>query len=156
MTDAETAHSTEADPRAADAEQLESGRYWAMIGIETISAVDGEAVCRVELRHDHFNYNDVVHGGVTSGLIDSAAGSAVRSRRTLEDIAARPHATTDLHVSYLAAARGNTLTATARVIRMTRTAVFTEVDVHDGDDRLVARGLVTFVITQGPPVRDRT
>ncbi len=125
-----------------------------MIGIETVRAVDGTATCRVHLREDHFNYNDVVHGGVTSGLIDSAAGSAVRSLRTREEIAERPHATTDLHVSYLAGARGDELVATARVIRATRTAMFTEVDVHDGDERLVARGLVTFVITQGAPARN--
>jgi uncharacterized protein (TIGR00369 family) len=133
---------------------LESGRYWAMMGIETLTVADDRAVCRVKLREDHLNYNDVVHGGVTSGLIDSAAGSAVRSGRTDAEIAERPHATTDLHVSYLAAARGDVLIATARVIRRTRTSFFTEVDVHDGAERLVARGLVTFVITQGPPVRD--
>jgi uncharacterized protein (TIGR00369 family) len=132
---------------------LESGRYWAMVGIETLSAVGGTAKCRVMLREDHLNYNDVVHGGVTSGLIDSAAGSAVRSLRTLAEIEERPHATTDLHVSYLAAARGTCLTATARVIRSTRTAIFTEVDVEDDAGRAVARALVTFVITQGRPAR---
>lgn len=130
---------------------LESGRYWAMLGIETVSAEKGEAVCRVTLAERHLNYNDVVHGGVTSGLVDSAAGSAIRSLRTQEEIHAQPHATTDLHVSYLAAPRGTEMVARARVIRSTRTAVFTEVEVQDGEERMVARGLVTFVITKGRP-----
>ncbi|MDZ7729094.1 MAG: PaaI family thioesterase [Dehalococcoidia bacterium] len=130
---------------------LETGRYWEMVGIETVEAVDGTATCRVDLDERHLNYNDVVHGGVTSGLIDSAAGSAVRSLRTMEDIRERPHATTDLHVSYLSGARGSELVAHARVIRQTRTAIFVEVDVLDERERPVARGLTTFVITQGRP-----
>lgn len=128
---------------------LETGRYWEMVGIETLEATGGTARCRVTLRDSHLNYNDVVHGGVTSGLIDSAAGSAIRSLRTMDEIRERPHATTDLHVTYLSGARGGELVAYARVIRQTRTAIFVEVDVLDEQERPVARGLTTFVITQG-------
>lgn len=133
---------------------LETGRYWEMVGIETVEAVDGTSTCRVDLDERHLNYNDVVHGGVTSGLIDSAAGSAVRSLRSMDEIRERPHATTDLHVSYLSGARGSELVARARVIRQTRTAIFVEVDVLDDRERPVARGLTTFVITQGRPASE--
>lgn len=130
-----------------------AGRFWKLVGIEFDSAEPGRVVCTVALRDEHLNYNEVVHGGVISSLIDSAAGGAVRSMRSLEEIAARPHATSDLHVVYLAPARGTALVADARVVRKGRTAVFTEVDVCDDTGKLVARGLVTFVIGQGPPVR---
>lgn len=130
-----------------------TGRFWALVGIEFDSAEPGHAVCSVRLRDEHLNYNEVVHGGVISSLIDSAAGGAVRSTRALDEIAARPHATSDLHVVYMAPARGSLLVADARVVRKGRTAVFTEVDVTDDAGRLVARGLVTFVIGQGPPAR---
>lgn len=128
------------------------GRYWGLVGIETIAAERGCVTNRVLLTPDHFNYNEVVHGGVISSLIDSAAGGAVRTMRTLEEIKARPHATSDLHVVYLSPATGTELTAVARVVKAGRTAIFTEVDVTGDHGRLVARGLVTFVIGAGPPV----
>lgn len=140
------------DDILAGLRELYAGRYWGLVGIETISAERGRVVNRVVLRDDHLNYNHVVHGGVISSLIDSAAGGAVRSMRAPDEIKARPHATSDLHVSYLSPATGGELLATARVVKAGRTAIFTEVDVETGDGKLVARGLVTFVIGAGPPV----
>lgn len=144
------------DDLLASLQKLYSGQYWAMVGIETTAAGEGSATCRVRLEAKHFNYNGVVHGGVVSGLIDSTAGAAVRSLRRPEEIAARPHATSDLHVSYLAPASGDELLARGRVLRSGRTAIFTEVDVFDvkdGRERQVARGTVTFVIAPEPPNR---
>ena len=124
----------------------ESG-FWAHVGITTTIAGPGEATCRVSLGDHHRNYDRVAHGGVTSALIDSAAGAAARTLRSAEEIEERPHATADLHVSYLAGATGDELIATARVVRRGRTAIFTEVDVHDEAGRHVAKGSVTFVIS---------
>jgi len=129
-----------------------SGRYWALVGIETTFAERGHVVGRVKLRDEHLNYNDVVHGGVISSLIDSVAGGCVRTCRPAAEIKARPHATSDLHVVYLSPATGSELVAEGRIVKEGRTAIFTEVDVTDDRGRLVARGLVTFVIGAGPPV----
>ncbi len=126
--------------------ELYSGRFWGLVGIETLEMEPGRVVNRVHLRADHLNYNDVVHGGVISTLIDSAAGGAVRSLRTSAEIAARPHATSDLHVVFLSPVRGSEMIAVASVVRAGRTAVFVEVDVTDDRARLVARGMVTFII----------
>lgn len=131
--------------------ELYAGRYWGLVGIETVSAEPGRVVNRIALRDHHLNYNHVVHGGVISSLIDSAAGGAVRSTRGAAEIAARPHATSDLHVTYLSPATGGELIATARVVKAGRTAIFTEVDVVTGAGKLVARGMVTFVIGASPP-----
>lgn len=127
------------------------GRYWGLLGIAFVEAEPGRCVCTVNLAEQHLNYNDVVHGGVISSLVDSAAGGAVRSVRTPEEIAAQPHATTDLHVSYLSPAMGDELTAVAKVIKAGRTAMFTEVEVTDDRGRLVAKGMVTFVVASRPP-----
>ncbi len=122
-----------------------------MVVIETTVPEDGTSRCRVVVRDDHMNYNGVVHGGVISGLIDSAAGAAVGSTRKPSEVKERPHATTDLHVTYVAGARGKELLADARVLKKTRSAVFVDVTVHDESDRTIAKGLVTFVITAGRP-----
>jgi uncharacterized protein (TIGR00369 family) len=122
------------------------GGFWDHVGITTASAKPGEATCRVILDDRHRNYNGVAHGGVTSALVDSAAGVAARTLRTADEISERPHATADLHVSYLAGANGNELIATARVVRRGRTATFIDVDVHDEHGRHVAKGSVTFIV----------
>ncbi|MBE0610276.1 MAG: PaaI family thioesterase, partial [Dehalococcoidia bacterium] len=131
--------------------ELYAGRYWGLVGIETASAERGQVVNRIVLQEHHLNYNHVVHGGVISSLIDSAAGGAVRSIRDAAEIKARPHATSDLHVAYLSPATGVELIATAKVVKAGRTAIFTEVDVVTDAGKLVARGMVTFVIGAGPP-----
>lgn len=122
------------------------GRFWERVGIETVTAEPGRVVNRVRLAEHHLNSNDVVHGGVISSLIDSAAGSAVRTLRMDAEIRERPHATSDLHVSYLAPARGEELVAEARVAKMGRTAVFVQVEVRDDGGRLVALGMATLVM----------
>lgn len=124
-----------------------NGRYWGLIGIEFIEAEPGRAVCRVKLRPEHFNYNDVVHGGVVSGMLDAIVGAAVETNRTLEEVRAKPHATTDLHVSYLRGGIGTELIGEGRVSKAGRTAVFTEGTISDDQGREVARGLATFVIS---------
>ena len=130
-----------------------TGGYWAHMGVEVVEVTPGTCTSRINLREHHFNSNQVVHGGVISGLIDCAAGIAVRSVRDPADIAERPNATSDLHVQYLAAAKGTELVATATVLKAGRTAFFVGVDVADDAGRLVARGSGTFVASAGhvPP-----
>lgn len=135
--------------------ELYAGRYWGLVGIETVSAERGRVVNRIALQDHHLNYNHIVHGGVIASLVDSAAGGAVRSLRDPTEIKARPHATSDLHVTYLSPVAGGEIIATARVVKAGRTAIFTEVDVTTGDGKLVARGMVTFVVSAGPPVPPR-
>ncbi len=128
-----------------------SGRFWGLLGIEIVAAERGMATYRIALREHHLNTNNVAHGGVISALIDSAAGGAARSMRTPAEITAQPHATSDLHVSFLAGATGTQVTAVANVVRAGRTAIFTEIAVTDDRGRVVARGMATFVIGGGPP-----
>jgi len=124
--------------------------FWRSMGIGLAEAESGRAVVCVEIGENHLNTQNAVHGGVIASLIDTAAGCAVRTLRSDGEMAERPHATSDLHVSYLAAARGRELFAEGRVTRMGRTLIFIEVSVRDETERLVARGLVTFAITSRP------
>lgn len=121
------------------------------MGIDLIEAEPGRGLVGIEVAEQHLNTNGVVHGGVIASLIDTAAGCAVRTLRAPEEMRERPHATSDLHVSYLAAAKGRRLVAEGRVTRLGRTLIFSEVTVTDEAERLVARGLVTLAITLGPP-----
>jgi uncharacterized protein (TIGR00369 family) len=87
---------------------------------------------------------DVVHGGATASLLDTAATAAAWSNA--DPAATARGATVAMTVNYLAAARGRDLTATARVVRRGRSLCFVDVDVADTEGTLVAKGLVTYRI----------
>ncbi|MCC7362869.1 MAG: PaaI family thioesterase [Dehalococcoidia bacterium] len=123
-----------------------TGRFWAHMGIEVVEVAEGRCHTRIRLQEHHFNYNDVVHGGVISGLVDSVAGLAVRSLRPASEIRERPHATSNLHIQYLSPARGTELVGRSHVIKAGRTAFFVDVEISDDRGQPVARGNVTFVI----------
>jgi uncharacterized protein (TIGR00369 family) len=85
---------------------------------------------------------DVVHGGAISSMIDTAATVAAWSG--LESAEGARGTTVSLTVSFLAAARGQDLTADARVVRRGRSICFCEVDVTGADGGTLAKGLVTY------------
>jgi uncharacterized protein (TIGR00369 family) len=86
---------------------------------------------------------DVVHGGAISSLIDTAAAAAAWSGAEVPD---RPRASTvGITVDFLAPARGQGVTADARVARRGGTGLcFCEVRVTADDGTDVALALVTY------------
>lgn len=84
----------------------------------------------------------VVHGGLLSALMDVAMASAAWTVTG----PGRPFLTADLRAEFHRAASPGLLTATGRVERLARSAVFCSVEVLDPDGRRVARGSATQVI----------
>lgn len=123
--------------------------FWEHTGIEAISAGGGEGIVRLTVEPHLENFAGNAHGGVIATVVDAACGLAARSIRTTEDVRARPHVTTDLHVQYLAPGGGE-LTGRGKVLQAGRNTVFCTAEVYDGD-RLVARGSVTFMLRQPRP-----
>src|SRR4051794_8134932 len=87
-------------------------------------------------RQEMATMGDVVHGGAQSALIDMAATAAAWDSD--EEPQSAKGATVDIAVQYVAAARGQDLTASARVRRRGRRLCFISVDVTEPDGRLVA------------------
>ncbi len=85
---------------------------------------------------------DIVHGGAISALIDTAATVAAWSGAEVSE--SSRGATVGFTVTFVAAARGRDLSATARVVHRGRSLCFCDVDVRDAEARLVAKGLVTY------------
>lgn len=82
--------------------------------------------------------DDVVHGGVSASLIDTADMAAGWATDAVPE--SLSGSTVTLDVDYVAAARGKDLCATATVVKRGRSLCFSEVTEPDG--RLVARGSV--------------
>jgi len=85
---------------------------------------------------------DIVHGGAIASLIDTAATAAAWSRADL----GKPvrGTTVGFTVNFLAAARGQDITATAKVIQRGRIICVCDVEVRGLDGASVARALVTY------------
>jgi uncharacterized protein (TIGR00369 family) len=85
---------------------------------------------------------DLVHGGAIGTLIDTAATAAAWA--TSEPVMGIRGTTVDLTVAYLVGARGQDVTAVARVLRRGKSISFCDVEVQGADGVAVAKGLVTY------------
>ena len=93
---------------------------------------------------DHSNGAGSVHGGVIATLVDTVANAAAID---LDDFpAGSTVATVSMTVNYVRPARGHVV-ATATCARRRGSVRSVTVDVHDGDDRRVAHGLVTVKVS---------
>jgi uncharacterized protein (TIGR00369 family) len=86
----------------------------------------------------------VVHGGAIASLIDTTAMVAAWAGAALPE--KLRGTTVGLTVTYLTAASGEDLLATARVLQRGKTLVYLDVEVRGASGTLVAKGLVTYKI----------
>jgi acyl-CoA thioesterase len=101
----------------------------------------GRVVMRIRIQPFHLNPQDIVHGGVIAGLLDSVCGISLRTLLP-DDVT---HRTVQLSVTYLRAATEGTLVGTGRTVHSGRRVGNAEAEVHDEAGRLVARGTAVFV-----------
>ena len=113
-----------------------------LLGFEVGSIERDRVRVRLPFRAEVTTVGDIVHGGAISALVDTAATGAAWSAA---DMSANPRGTTiALTVNFIAAARGQDITADARVIQRGRTITVCEVSVESSDGKRVAGALVTY------------
>jgi uncharacterized protein (TIGR00369 family) len=115
------------------------------LGVETIDHADGTVELRLATGPEHTNEVGIVHGGLTSFLLDGAMGRAIG--RTLPEGGAC--ATVQLSVQFLAPARG-VVSAIGRVDKRGRRVAFASAEcrrVSDGE--VVARAHGTWALSLG-------
>lgn len=114
------------------------------LSIETLDHEDGTVELRLATGPEHTNEVGIVHGGLTSFLLDGAMGRAVG--RTLE--VGGICGTTQLSVQFLERATG-TLSAIGRVTKRGRTVAFAEAECRRSDDgAIVARAHGTWFVKE--------
>lgn len=100
-----------------------------------------EAIVECEVSSAFSNTQGVAHGGLISGLVDTAAGIAVK---LAAGDAQLPVATVSLTLNYHRPGRvGSTLRAVARRISGTGT-VCCGIEVHDDQNEHIATGIATL------------
>lgn len=133
-------------------EQHQPSPFIALIGATVEEWKEGYVRMVLTLEEKHTNPNGVMHGGVATSLMDEALGAVIASVRGLEAMAAAPHATVDMNVSFLAGPRvGDEIVVEGRALKVGRSVAFGEAEVRRRGERtdLIAKGRFTFVIT-GP------
>jgi uncharacterized protein (TIGR00369 family) len=110
------------------------------LGLRLETVGDDEATMTLPFRPELATMDDIVHGGVIASLIDTAGMASCWAAD--EEPESLQGSTVTLNVNYLAAARGQDLTAHAVVVRRGRSMVFSEVKVTEPGGRLVATGSV--------------
>jgi acyl-CoA thioesterase len=120
--------------------------FWRYLGIEVEAAGEGWVKLRVSMRDELRNAAGApVHGGVLATLVDAAVGGALGTYGVAAG-GGVDQATLDLNVSFVGAARGDSLLAEGRIIRRGRTIAFGETRVTDTAGTLVALGRATYML----------
>ncbi len=133
------------------AADCEAEPYCKELGLAVESVADGEARLRLPYADKNSNPGQALHGGVAASMIDIAGRLAAATGFTGETTAGA----VDVTVNYLAAAIGEEIFATGRVLRRGKEISYAEVDVATGAGKAIAKGLVTTrTVAAGETTRD--
>ena len=117
----------------------------ALVGAELLAVGDGEA--RFACTPDESTYNPmgIVHGGLLSTLLDTAAGCAVHSLLP----AGAGFSTIELKVSFIAPLHaGEEIEVRGSVLRIGGRVAFAEAHARDARGQLVGHATTTLAITR--------
>ena len=120
-----------------------------LVGARVEEAQEGYSRLSLIVEERHTNPNGVMHGGVAATVMDSAAAVALGRLRGDKMRRENPHATVDMNVALISAARpGDELVFEGRVLRLRRSVAFVEAEARRvSDGELIAKGRFTFAIS---------
>ncbi len=122
-------------------QELNDSPYYQLLGIQVVEMANGYARLVMPVRPHLFQLYGVVHGGAVASLADSAAAVALISTSAAEEKAF----TLEMKLNFLAPTSEGVLTAEARLFHRGRTIAAGDVEVRNGQGRLVAKGIATFM-----------
>ncbi len=105
-------------------------------GIKIEKAVDGTAVCSLDISEKHLNADNHVMGGATFTLADLAGAVAVNEGELTT-------VSINSSISYLGVAKGKKLIAEANTVKKGRSVTTVTVDIHDELGTKVAYAVFT-------------
>jgi uncharacterized protein (TIGR00369 family) len=110
--------------------------FGPLLGIEFLDAGPEQVRARLAWAATRCTAGGVLHGGAIMGLADSAGG--LLAYLNLPD-GAEGTATIESKTNFFGAVRSGHVVARSRPLHKGRTTIVIETDVHDADDRHVAR-----------------
>lgn len=131
--------------------------YNRMLGLN-VEAIDlDKSVMSFSMKNDLVGNvaHGILHGGVTSSVIDMAGGiaaiaSAIRKQqeKNIDELKAALSkiSTTNLYINFLNPGKGNQFTVTSRILRSGNKICFTHTELHNEENTLIATGDGTYLI----------
>jgi 1,4-dihydroxy-2-naphthoyl-CoA hydrolase len=109
--------------------------FAATLGIELVSASPEEVVGRLAWREGLCTMGGMLHGGALMSLADNLGGVCAY----LNLPAGAGTATISSSTNFMRGVREGTVTATARPLRVGRSVIVVQTELHDGAGRLVVQ-----------------
>ncbi len=109
------------------------------IGARIAEVEPGRVVVELDAHAGHRHEGGVVQGGVISQIADAAMGMSLLTLQPDDEA----NTTIELKINFLRPAVEGRLRAVGRVVELRRTLLFSEADVLDAGDRLLARASST-------------
>ncbi len=126
---------------------LARGHAFESLDLRTVEVAGADWAMEMAVTPQVVNGFGVLQGGLMATLIDLVAGTALlRGERV-----GQRGTTSELHISFLAAARVGPVRATAHILRQGKRSAVVRVDVHDlgAQDIHVATATLTFAVRPG-------
>ena len=125
--------------------------FWALLGMELVDVKKGWAQVRLPIEKKLTTAIGLVHGGAIFSSADSAVGMALVGMidRT-ENIS-----TLEMKINYMKPVKGGGIVAEARIIHKGTQTAIGDVEVRDGEQNLIAKGLATYAIFKSDSPRER-
>jgi acyl-coenzyme A thioesterase 13 len=101
-----------------------------------VGGSDKHGRCRLDITQDHLNRHNVLHGGITSCLLDTAA--AATASLSVDDTGRAPFRSVSLSVNYIAPAKPGRVEATGQITGGGRTLLFVSGELRDASGDLIA------------------
>jgi uncharacterized protein (TIGR00369 family) len=124
--------------------------FTAFVGVNYTELTRERVVATIEVSHQRSTVGGALHGGAQMTLADSAA-AALATLNLPED--AIGTVTIDSTTHFLGAARQGVVTAVARPLHVGRTTIVLEVDLTNGNGKLIARTTQVQAVLGASPVR---
>ena len=116
----------------------------SILGMEFVRAEDGECEIKLDVDHRHMSAAARVHGGVFFTLVDTAMGRSVISKLS----EGRGCATIEAKINYFRPVQEGNVRALARCLNLSKRTAYTEAEIRDENDRLIAKATGTFMLTE--------
>jgi len=116
--------------------------FYNHLGMHLTRLGTGRAEIRINVTRRLTQDAGVAHGGVAAALIDSAVGLALYTMLDAEEFIT----TVELKVNFTAPAQLGLLKASGQIIHKGKRIAVGEAEVKDQKKRLIAKGLVTYII----------
>jgi uncharacterized protein (TIGR00369 family) len=127
------------DKRAAEMLAAEPAGWMETLGARITESGPGRVVLELEAGPQHRHGGGVVQGGVITQIADAAMGMSLA---TLQEDGLW-NTTIELKINFIRPVTSGRLRAVGRVVEMKQTLMFSEADVLDDQNRLVARASST-------------